>query len=138
MTHPSVLARGCRHERYVRASRYLMLSPADGSEPEFRRAAPTAKPAVWQTGGPDRHTIWRTAVLVQTGGPDRHTIWRTAVLVQRDMWKIAADAKTAILRKHTAAERGLWRTAAEAMFAIWRTALLASCATRERATSERR
>jgi hypothetical protein len=118
MTHPSVLARGCRHERYVRASRYPTLNPANGSEPEFRRTAPTAKPAVWQTG--------------------RHTIWRTAVLVQHDAWKSGTDAKNAILRKHTAAERALWRTAAEAMFAIGRTALWASCATRQRTTSERR
>ena len=121
MTHPSVLARGCRHERYVRASRYPTLSPADRSEPEFWRTAPAAKPAVRQTGGPDRHTIWRTAVLVE-----------------RDIWKIATDAKNAILRKHTAAERTLWRTAAKAMFAIWRTAVPASRATRQRVTSERR
>jgi hypothetical protein len=59
------------------------------------------------------------------------------VLVQRDIWKIATDAKNAILRKHTAAERTLWRTAAEAMFAIWRTAVPASRATRQRVTSER-
>ncbi len=121
MTHPSVLARGCRHERYVRASRYPTLSPAHGAESEFRRTAPTAKPAVWPTGGPDNHAIWRTAVLVQ-----------------RDIWKIATDAKNAILRKHAAAERALWRTAADAMFAVWRTAVPPSRATRQRVTSERR
>jgi hypothetical protein len=60
------------------------------------------------------------------------------VLVQREAWKIATDAKNAILRKHTAAERALWRTAAHAMFAIWRTAVPASRATRQRATNERR
>ncbi len=121
MTHPSVLARGCRHERYVRASRYPTLNPTVGSEPEFRRTAPTAKPAVWRTGS--------------TG---RHAVWRTAVLVQRDIWKIATDAKNWILRKHTAAERALWRTATHAMFAIWRTAVPASRATRQCATNERR